>query len=295
MSSINISSNQSWFNTPNQNLKGYVNTLFSKNTPLGVKSIKGIITPHAGIIYSGVVSAFMYNYLLQNIILSKIKNINLVIFCTNHYLNTSDLITTDSSFIKFKGNENENDVPRIDINNKITGELYTIGTNILMNNEAFIQEHSFINQLPFLEYIIDKTKSKKTVKIVPIIVGSYKISSQLENELNAIINRPSTYVIVSTDFNHVGPRFRTQIPSTTTLRKMDQLAIDFIINKEYHYLEKGLSVCGAKALILLDKIRNIKRNNLETIVRKTSFDSKETTGTWETQKSIVSYLGIIIL
>ena len=218
-------------------------------------------------------------------------------FCTNHYLNTNDLITTDASFIKFEDHENKNDVPRIDINHKLTGELYSVGNNILMNNDAFIQEHSFFNQLPFIQYIIEKTKNTKltkTIKIVPIIVGSYKISSQLENKLNNIINRDSTYIIVSTDFNHVGPRFRTQLPSTTTLRKMDQMAIDFIINKQYYYLEEGLSVCGDKALILLDKLRHLKRNNLELVIRKTSFDSKESTGTWESQNSVVSYLGIVI-
>ena len=71
----------------------------------------------------------MYDYLLKNIILSKSKNINLVILCTNNYLNTSDLITTDISFVKF-GNDT-----RIDINNKITGELYNTSTNIIINND----------------------------------------------------------------------------------------------------------------------------------------------------------------
>ena len=129
MTSISIPIDQSWFNTPNQNLKEYINTLFSKNIILENKSIKGIITPHAGISYSGIVSTYMYDYLLKNIILSKSKNINLVILCTNHYLNTSDLITTDISFVKF-GNDT-----RIDINNKITGELYNTSTNIIINND----------------------------------------------------------------------------------------------------------------------------------------------------------------
>jgi hypothetical protein len=44
MTSINIPLDQPWFNTPNQNVKEYSNTLFSKNIILKNKSIKGIIT-----------------------------------------------------------------------------------------------------------------------------------------------------------------------------------------------------------------------------------------------------------
>ena len=70
------------------------------------------------------------------------------------------------------------------------------------------------------------------------------------------------------------------------------LAIDFIINKKYMYLEKGLSVCGDKILILLDRLKNIKRSNLEVVIRKTSADSKSSN---TPLGSVVSYLGILFI
>ncbi len=285
---INISPSQSWFNTPNNiSLKDYTNILFKNNPILGYKTLKGIITPHAGIIYSGNVSARMYNHLLETINKSKFKNINLIILCTNHYLDKKDLVTTTASSVKLN--------TRIDINTKLTGELYNIGSNIVLNDDAFVQEHSFFNQLPFLEYLQEHLQLKKEIKIVPIIVTNYNISSLMEKKLTEMINKPSSFFIVSTDFNHVGPRFGTRLPTTIELRKMDMLAIDFIVNKKYMYLEKGLSVCGDKVLILLDRLKNIKRDNLEVVIRKTSADSKDIKSSKNTLDSIVSYLGILFI
>ncbi len=296
---INISSSQSWFNTPNNiSLKDYTDKLFKNNPILGYRTLKGIITPHAGIIYSGNVSARMYNHLLENINKSKFKKINLVILCTNHYLDSRDLVTTTASSVKFDidtDNDTDTDIDtdtRIGINTKLTGELYNIGSNIIQDNEAFVQEHSFFNQLPFLTYLQNHLGSKKEIKIVPIIVTTYNISSLMEKKLLEIINKPSSFFIISTDFNHVGPRFGTRLPTTIELRKMDMLAIDFIINKKYMYLEKGLSVCGDKILILLDRLKNIKRGNLEVVIRKTSADSKSSNTPLD---SVVSYLGILFI
>lgn len=285
---INISTTESCLNTPNNiSLQDYTNILFRNNPVLGYKTIKGIITPYSDIIYSGNVSARMYNHLLETINKSKFTNINLIMLCTDTQSNTNTKTNTKTSFIiPSSFSVKHNTSTRIDINTNLIGELYEIGSNIIQDNDAFVLEQSFLNQLPFLEYLQNNIESDKNIKIVPIIVTSYHISSLMEKKLTEIINKPSSFVIISTNFNCVGPKFGTRLPSAIELRKMDMLAIDFIINKQYEYLEKGLYVCGDKVLILLDRLKNIKRNNLQLVIRKTNNHCKN---------SVVSYLGILFV
>ena len=293
---LSITSNNSWFTTPNNiPLDKYVYNLMEKTYNESKLKKKCFVVPHAGIIYSGIVSATIYNYLLNNIALSKVNTINIIMLCANHHINKKKIILPTVKMVNFDDdNYNDNEyMNKFIINDTIIEEIYENSSETEFDSGSdFINEHSFFNQLPFLSYIQTLIGFfRKKIKLIPIIVGTSNISPNLSLKLTSIINRPSSFVIISSDFNHVGPRFNTSIPSAIQLKKMDLDAVNFIGNQDNNSLEKT-SVCGHNALMLYAKLKNIKKNNMEIIIRKTSFDSKKKD--WYQQDIIVSYLGIII-
>lgn len=297
---LSITSNNSWFTTPNNiSLDKYVYNLMENTYNESKLKKKCFVVPHDGIIYSGIVSARIYNYLLNNIALSKSNTINIIMLCANHHINKKKLILPTVKMINFDNPSDNEYINKFIINDTIIQEIYenSSETDFDSGND-FINEHSFYNQLPFLTYIQTLIGFfGKKIKLIPIIVGTSNISSNLSTKLASIINEPSSFVIISSDFNHEGPRFNSSIPSSIKLKKMDLDAINFIGNHNDILLEKT-SVCGHYALMLYAKVKNIKKENMEIIIRKTSFDSKYNKNNqfedWYAQDSIVSYLGIII-
>ena len=297
---LSIPSNNSWFTTPNNiALDKYVYNLMEKTYNESKLKKKCFVVPHAGILYSGIVSATIYNYLLNNLALSKANTINIIMLCANHHINKQKLILPTCNIVEINNKTTNEPRNKFIINDTIIEEIYENSSETEFDSGSdFINEHSFFNQLPFLSYIqtligLLHNKTKK-IKLIPIIVGTSNISPNLSLKLTSIINRPSSFVIISSDFNHVGPRFNTSIPSAIQLKKMDLDAVNFIGNQDNNSLEKT-SVCGHNALMLYAKLKNIKKDNMEIIIRKTSFDSKNNKNKdWYQQDSIVSYLGIII-
>jgi AmmeMemoRadiSam system protein B len=316
---LSISHTESWFNIPSLPLKkgmtkplpitlsDYITDLMNKNKIKSTDKRKAFVVPHAGIAFSGQVSAIMYNHLLMNINNSKSKRINLVVLAANHHIQSNSLILPSFTSVELTTR-----TPFL-VNVEMIQELYKVGTNISFDNPStndfFKNEHSFFNQLPFLDYVRNQIKKdiqgQKEVKLIPIIIGTTKVTPQLEQALLQIINKPSTFVIISSDFNHLGPRFGSLLPSMIGFKKRDLDAIELLLQQnekaEKELSSNNFSVCGYKALLLYFRLKNIKKTNLNILIRKTSFDSekenkenKENSKSWKDQDGIVSYLGILI-
>ena len=200
-----------------------LNHLLKNNHPGFIRTTKfrGIITPHAGIAYSGPVSATMYNCLLENTRSSRFKNITFVLLCANHHSSSNNLILSSNT------NSIEFNHTRIPVNTEMIDLIYQVGTDIEFNNKVIKEEHSFFNQLPFINHIFNQNSSKN-ISILPIVVGTYNISHNLSKVLRKIINRQNVFTIISTDFNHVGPRFSSPLSSSIQLKKMDLTALDYL-------------------------------------------------------------------
>jgi AmmeMemoRadiSam system protein B len=291
---LSISADQQWFDRPNtMSLTEYVTDSLKKNHPGFIRTtqFRGIITPHDSIAYSGDVSATMYNCLLENARSSRFKNIIFLILCANHHYNSNNLILPSNvRTVEF----NRTKIP---VNNEIIDLMYQVGTDIEFNNQAIKEEHSFFNQLPFISHIVNQLSSK-TVSILPIVVGTYNISSNLAKVLGRVLNRQNVFTIISTDFNHVGPQFSSQLPSSIQLKKMDLNALDYLYNRKYTELLTQYSVCGAKALILYDILHKLVSTDLQLLIRRTSYNPSQTNKkdliNWGYQDGIVSYLGLVI-
>ena len=234
---LNPPYNSSWFETEaNLSLKKYLDKLFAIsnkyfNTNVNPNTIKAIIVPHAGIKYSGLCSATCYYPLLQRT--KPIKRI--IIFATYH--NKSDNIITTSY-------TNINPVfgtKKINIDAKSISHIKDF---VEINNEAFQEEHSFFNQLPFLEYI------EPDSVILPFLISSSMIINKKTNiklvnllkTLRQLVDyrsngvKPNENIVICTsDFSHINGHFEHKIPGKITNNKITTNNISNNIDNSIFY------------------------------------------------------------
>jgi MEMO1 family protein len=149
--------------------------------------IFGIIVPHAGYQYSGLVAAFGYNQIKGN----RYKTV--ILLGSSHRLRFKGVsIDTGGSW--------ETPLGRVRINHEASRALVAKCPSIKPYPSAFHQEHSLEVQLPFLQSAL------KEFTIVPLITGSmdeedYRgLSSALTSLLKA--NPREILVVVSSDLSH---------------------------------------------------------------------------------------------
>ncbi len=204
--------------TPDE-LRSMLKDLFSKAIPSkNLKNVIGIISPHAGYVFSGIVAASAFSQIDP----SK-KYENIFILASSHQLyfegasiyNKGDYITP---------------LGKVKVNKQIAGQLIKKHDFFSNRTDAHTREHSLEVQLPFLQYFL-----KKDFQIVPIILGTQssetcrKIAGALKHYFN-----PSNLFIISTDYSHY--------PTYENAAKVDKTTNDAIVSNSS---EKLLAVMDA--------------------------------------------------
>jgi len=209
--------------------------------------IKGIISPHAGYLYSGPCAAHAYNELSM----SKKPDVFILLGTSHSGYKTclsSEDWQTPLGLVK-------ND---IELCSKLSEAL-----QLPINNIAHKNEHSIEVQLPFLQFVV-----KKPI-IVPLMVSHDIDPVDLGKRLKFFISRlkKQVTVIASSDFTHYGISYG-YMPFVSNqkdnLYKLDKAAIDLILaGKTGKFLdfieEKGATICGAMPIsVLLEAIAPAK-------------------------------------
>ena len=300
----------SWFETEINNsknnsnskirIKDYIKTLFNIckiHLDANVKpdSTKAIIVPHAGIRYSGLCSASAYYQLTLRI--TPIKRI--ILFCT-HHKSSNNIIAPSFTHIKpLLGN-----IP-IKIDNELIETLkpfLEINTFLEIDNSAFDEEHSFFNQLPFIESIIS---SNSNVLITPFLISNSMILNKQTCDklhkamdiLKLLLSRKDTVLICTSDFSHINGHFETKIMSNIqqNIRTQDNQILQFIydnlngINTRSKKIDDILFIqnapsCGTMAMYLFAKLLNY--HSCEKESSSSSSSSDESTDSSNYSKSI---------
>ena len=227
--------------------------------------IAGLVSPHAGFIYSGSTAACAYSRLAQDGIPDTV-----VIIGPNHrqYF-PSVALTGDSEWHTPLGNVAiDTDATRYIADHFPTSEI---------SSPAHRMEHSIEVQLPFLQYIANTIGAD--FKVVPTLIGSIasksvdddtKMARELGNVIAEAVSGKKAVVIASTDFTHY--------KSADIARTHDIKAIEKILNLD----EKGLltvveslkiSMCGAfPTAIMIAAARNMGAVKAQSICYSTSGD-----------------------
>jgi AmmeMemoRadiSam system protein B len=194
---------------------------------VNLNNIIGLVSPHAGYIYSGQVAAYCFKQIEGK------QYDSIIIIAPSH----SEYFDFNSVF-EGKAYETPLGVVEIDSNRiyRLTSET-TYKDYIRLSNAGHRREHSLEVQLPFLQTIL------KDIKIVPIVMGSQnkKNIESLGNSIGKVFKGENILVVASTDLSH----YHNYNTATT----LDSKVIDFINTFDASALTEAivsekLEMCG---------------------------------------------------
>lgn len=233
------------------------------------EEVIGLVSPHAGYIYSGHVAGA---------IISRIKfKDTFIIIGPNHTGNGKPLsIMTEGTWKTPLGD--------VEIDTELGKKILATSRYLEEDSRAHQNEHSIEVQLPFLQYF------QPVIKLVPIVLGY--VDGTIYNEIGKEIARAikeldkRVVIIASSDMTHY--------ESQESAREKDNQAIEAIVAMNGDELlrrvrELDISMCGfAPVVSLLSAAKELDARNAELVKYQTSGDA---TGDYS---SVVGYAGIVI-
>jgi len=232
-----------------------------KSLPEG--TVRAIICPHAGYIFSGETAAAAFSSIPKN---SKYKNIfiigssHVMYFDGASVYNTGDYITP---------------LGKAKVNKEIANKLILDNRVFAFPTNAHLKEHSIEVQIPFIQYYF-----KDTPPIIPIIIGTddentvKKIAEALKPWFNS-----DNLFIISSDFSHYPPYNEAVETDNLTALSIISGNPEIFLNTLKKNASKNISglatsMCGwTSGLTLLDLAQGNKQLNIKLVSYCNSGDS----------------------
>jgi len=231
--------------------------------------VVGVVSPHAGYIYSGPVAGAVF---------SRIKFTDtFILIGPNHRGEGKAFSITTAGRWKTPLGE-------VGINSNLAGAILKASEHLEEDTLAHRHEHSLEVQVPFLQYF------KPGVKIVPILLSI--ANPDVYREIGRSVVRglresgEEAVIVASSDMTHYEPHEKA--------KAKDRLAIDAILELDADELVRriakhDISMCGyAPVISLVTAARELGAQKAELVKYQTSGDSS---GDYS---SVVGYAGIII-
>ena len=236
--------------------------------------IYGIVSPHAGYIYSGSVAANGFSEV------ASVDFRDVIMVGPNHY-------GIGSWVAAMKDGIWETPLGDVQVNSQIAEELKRRSAALAFDDYAHSRDHCLEVQLPFLQYI------KQDFKMVPVVLVSQNrdIALDLGNAISQTIMEMdtinSTLLLASSDFTHYEPNSEAHKKDGELIKTI--LSLD--INKFYTILERmDVSACGYGAIAtMMVAAKNLGATRGELLRYATSGD---VTGDLS---AVVGYSSIVFL
>ncbi len=151
-------------------------------------SVKGVIVPHAGYVYSGLTAAFAFASLRNN----AYDTILLIGPSHREYFRGISIYPGDAYCTPLGDAHIDDDTRRI---------LCDGAGDIIISEQGHGEEHSIEVQLPFLQFLYGE------IKIVPIVMGDQRreFVEQLAAKIAPLFSAGKMLVVASTDLSHYYP------------------------------------------------------------------------------------------
>jgi AmmeMemoRadiSam system protein B len=235
------------------------------------KKVYGVVSPHAGYMYSGQAAAHAYKAI------AGLQADTFIMLGTNHtgYAESNFAVSTQDFETPLGIVKNDEEFSKLLIS-EFKGKRFSVGETS-GDKLAHQQEHSIEVQLPFLQFIFDK------IKIVPIICQIQDYENYAEFA-KLIVNAAKKLerkicVIASSDFTHYGASYGLapfDKDVKKNLYKLDNDAINCILNfKTKEFLEKArkTTICGAGAVaVAIETCKLLGSRKAELLTYYTSGD-----------------------
>lgn len=230
---------------------------------------KGIVSPHAGFVYSGKIAASLY---------SRIKFPKIFVIIGPNHTGLGKPCAVYSNGIW------QTPLGDIKVNSEFAQKILSYNQFLEEDDVAHLKEHSIEVQLPFIQYF------KKDTTIVPICIGISGLSilqSIGESIAKAAFETNEDVVIISSsDMTHY--------ESLESAKSKDNKAIDAILKLDEvlldNYVRKfSISMCGfAPTCCMITACKKLHASKSELVKYTTS--AEETGDT----SSVVGYAGILV-
>ncbi|MDY6892683.1 MAG: AmmeMemoRadiSam system protein B [Chloroflexota bacterium] len=244
-------------------IKGFINKTAPKRDAIG------LVSPHAGYIYSGAVTGEVISRI-------RLKD-TFIILGPNHR-------GTGKPFSIMTGGSWKTPLGEVEIDSRLAKHILARSAHLEEDEVAHLFEHSIEVQIPFLQYL------RRDVKIVPIVLSHARLAvyKEIGIEIAESIKElgSEAVIIASSDMTHYESR--------ESARQKDTQAIDAILELNEDELmsrikELDISMCGyAPTIALISAARVLGAKQTELVSYLTSGDH---TGDYS---SVVGYAGILI-
>ena len=233
------------------------------------EEVIGLISPHAGYIYSGPVAGATISRI-------KFKDTFIIIGPNHTGMGRPLSIMTEGVW--------KTPLGKVEIDSQLAKQILATSSYLEEDYGAHQHEHSIEVQLPFLQYF------KRDFKLVPIVLSyftgaTYKeIGKELAKAIKDL-NR-QVVIIASSDMTHYEPQESAQWKDTQAIEAILDLDEDELLRRVD---ELRISMCGyAPAVSLISAAKELGAKRAELVRYQTSGD---TTGDYS---SVVGYAGVII-
>jgi len=235
------------------------------------QDVIGIISPHAGYIYSGGVAAEVFSSI-------KRKSTYIIMGPNHTGLGSAFSITASDSW--------KTPLGEVKVNSALADKILENCPELRRDELAHIHEHSIEVQLPFLQ------RGGSDFGFVPILIAMgnleiyRKIGEGIARSVKDLKIEKETVIIASSDMTHY--------ESQESAKKKDLKAIDAVLSLDEKALiervkEMDISMCGfGPAAIMIAAAKKLGAKKARLVKYQTSGD---TSGDYS---SVVGYAGIII-
>ena len=302
----------SWYPSKFEDLQKMLAGMFSSVQTVGVgpskssSRLKALVSPHAGLPYSGPVASEGYAMLskeLKNSEKAGSEKMRFFIFGPSHtaFIDNKCLLPGFDEYASPYGG--------FSIDTTVRQNLLSSKDNLfgIMQKKVEIAEHSIEMQLPYSARALEEAKiPQETIEIVPILVGNLteSMEKQYASAFLPYWNDCANFFLFSGDFCHWGERFGYQYhykkhefeAIDDAISAMDREGISHLINKNlqswYAYLRKtGNTICGEHPFgILLNIIRSVDSAGVNAELHLLGYDKSNVCA--NTDDSRVSYASV---
>lgn len=221
--------------------------------------VMGLVSPHAGYLYSGSAAAWAYDALATDGIPD-----TAVIIGPNHYgLGNAISISPDTEWTTPLGT--------LQVDTDVVNSILSLCSFVNEDRRAHSKEHSIEVQLPFLQYI-----GATQVKIVPITIAhlnehdAITAAESLGAALASALQDTSAVIIASTDFSHYVTKARAQTLDSIAINEILKLDASGLIHTVY---SKQMTMCGViGTAVMLEATKRLGANNAHKLTYYTSGD-----------------------
>ncbi|MCF6147619.1 MAG: AmmeMemoRadiSam system protein B [Candidatus Kuenenia sp.] len=257
----------SFYSSDKNRLRYEIDTLIIKDCEK--QSALGVVSPHAGYMYSGSVAGSLYSYIT-------IPD-TVVILSPNH-------TGYGKPYSIWPGGFWNTPFGDIAVNEEVVNELVASCHLIERDKEAHLYEHAAEVQLPFIQYF------KPDTKIVVMTISSRNIKElkTVGKCMSLVLQKlcPDALVVASSDMTHHEPQESANRKDRIAIDEILALNEDGLYNKVHEF---RISMCGiypAVIMLVCSKERGAKETKL--IRYATSGDVTDD------YDQVVGYAGIIV-